>query len=66
MPTVPSSAEYKTAEELAVEMDVSVWKVNQAAKELLLQRILLPGDSRRRFKPEDAQRIRERLAAGKR
>ena len=66
MPSVPSSAEYKTAEELAVELDVSVWKVNRAAKELLLQRILLSGDSRRRFKPEDAERIRERLSASKR
>ena len=57
---------YKTVEELAVEMDVSVWKVNQAAKELLLQRILLPGDSRRRFSPQDAQKIRGRLSARKR
>lgn len=53
---------YPTMEDLASELGVTAWKVKQVARELGLERVILPGENRRRFRPEDAQKIKDRIA----
>ncbi len=59
---MPVPAGYKTAEEIAVEVGRSIYLVNQVAKELGLQKIVFPEDNRRRFSPENVQRLKEAIA----
>ncbi len=58
-----ADSDYKTAEDIAVEVGMSAAWVNQVGKELGLQRVILAGDNRRRYSPEDVKRIKERAAA---
>jgi hypothetical protein len=53
---------YKTAEDIAVEIGMSAAWVNNVGKELGMQRVVLPGDNRRRYSPQDVERIKERAA----
>lgn len=53
---------FKTAEEIAVDVGMSASWVNNVGKDLGLQRVILPGDNRRRYSPEDVKRIKERAA----
>jgi hypothetical protein len=59
---MPVPVGYKTAEEIAVEVGRSIYLVNQVAKELGLQKVVFPEDNRRRFSPENVQRLKEAIA----
>lgn len=53
---------YLTVEEVAVAIDRSGSFVNSLARELRLQRVSFAGDNRKRFSPEDVERIKQEAA----
>lgn len=61
---MPAPAGYETPEQIAVELNVPVSRIKRIAAELNIPLVGYPDDLRK-YTPEDAQRIKDRIRAGK-
>jgi len=52
---------FKTMEEIAAETGAPYYKVQKAVKELSLAQTVFPEDKRRRYSPENVQKIKQWL-----
>jgi len=59
---VPIPPGYLAAEEIAVELNIPVYRVQKAAKALGLPQTVYPEDNRRRYSPEQVEKIKRALA----
>lgn len=55
----PYTDGYRTAEELASETGYSGPTIRDIAKKLNIPQVVLPGDTRQRYTPQDSQKIRD-------
>ena len=60
---MPIPQGYLTAEEIAVEMRVPIYRVAKVAKDLNIPQVVYPEDNRRRYSPENVKRIKQALEA---
>ena len=61
---MPVPAGYKTVEQIAVELDQTLNRIQTAVRELNLPQAVFPEDRRRRYySPEDIEKIKQWVSA---
>ncbi len=61
---MPVPAGYKTVEQIAVELDQTLNRIQTAVRELNLPQTVFPEDRRRRYySPEDIEKIKQWVSA---